>query len=234
MSIQSSMNALLGSGALLAKFAEPNVNATLLSREKEKEYDKIKGLTSSFNPDNFADMPTEDQISTIEQNLRDFGLETDYQSDYIDSLTRIHESSPGNKGVLDRLNKAKELSPEMNEANKRISAQIGIVRREAESQRIDADDIEKKMKERGDKISLKGQDLGRAKIAKARAMENAFNALDERYNDILQQNIAARKGVSQDIIQRAMGRTFKDVNSELRRSLARESAASWEVNKKNG
>lgn len=41
MSIQSSMNALLASGAVLGHLAQPMRNAELLSKEKEKEYKKI-------------------------------------------------------------------------------------------------------------------------------------------------------------------------------------------------
>lgn len=170
-------------------------------------------------------------MSILQGNLRDFGLETDYQSDYIDALTRMHEAAPGNTAISRRLEDAKSLSPEMNKARANIGEQLNIVGKDVSGANIDADFIEKKMQERGNKISPKGQQLGKAKIEKARAMKNAFEALDERYLDITQQNIAARKGISEDVIKKAAGRQFKQTNEALHRALEKESSASWEVGK---
>lgn len=186
MSIQSSMNALLGSSAILAHLAQPMRNAELLSREKEKEYNKIKNQTMVKKIEGFESMPPEAQYDTIASNLSNFGVETDYQSDYIDALVKMHEAAPGNPNIARRLSDAQELSPEMNNAAKLIREQMASYRLNLGKAEGKADFITKKMEDRGKNISKKGQRLGNAKIAKAEAMRNAWDALDERYSDILQ------------------------------------------------
>jgi len=68
MSIQSSMNALLTAGAVLGKFAEPNVNSKMLSKQakkdledmSQKEADEIMPLIDSLNDPNADIVPLAD------------------------------------------------------------------------------------------------------------------------------------------------------------------------------
>lgn len=100
MSIQSSMNALLTAGAVLGKFAEPNVNSKMLSKQAKRDLedmsqkgaDEIMPLIDSINDPNADIVPLADQF--MKGNIE----YAQAQAQVVDQLEDMYKQSPGSIG----------------------------------------------------------------------------------------------------------------------------------------
>lgn len=98
MSIQSSINSLLATSAVLTKLAQPNINAQYLAKEKGQERDAY--------------------TKQVRDRLQEEGLQPDkmlnllsgelaYDEDYINQLQALHEMSPGNEKITNQYGRAR-------------------------------------------------------------------------------------------------------------------------------
>lgn len=99
MSIQSSINSLLATSAVLTKLAQPNINAQYIAREKKEERDAF------IKQD--RDRIEKREGLAPDQLLNMLSGELAYDEDYLNQLQALHEMSPGNEKITNEYGMAR-------------------------------------------------------------------------------------------------------------------------------
>ena len=98
MSIQSSINSLLATSAVLTKLAQPNINAKIIAKEKGEERDAYtKQVRDRLNEEGLQP----------DRMLNLLSGELAYDEDYINQLQALHEMSPGNEKISNQYGMAR-------------------------------------------------------------------------------------------------------------------------------
>ena len=93
MSIQSSINSLLGTSAVLARLAQPNINAKLLAKEKEE-------TAAAYEA---SQRTAEEEAAGDPQKMLDILKgQAAFDESYLKDLKNLHEMSPGNTKLKEK------------------------------------------------------------------------------------------------------------------------------------